>query len=148
LVGAGEVAADIAVIVLGVNDSLRFHGPRRWIHDLDRLVAEIRRRCGPVPVVIAGVPPMHRFPALPAPARQILGWRSARLHRATVAYVAGRADLAYVPLPDEMQTRLENLFCEDGFHPSAAGYALWADLLAGAAVRMLGMPRRGWDDTA
>ncbi|MEA5446681.1 SGNH/GDSL hydrolase family protein [Gammaproteobacteria bacterium AB-CW1] len=81
LESAEDVEADLAVLVLGVNDTLRFHGPRRWRRDLTRLVDALRRRCGPVPVVLAAVPPMQRFPAIPSPTRQVLGLRAHRLKR-------------------------------------------------------------------
>jgi lysophospholipase L1-like esterase len=87
-----------------------------------RLVAAIRAQVGPAPVALAGVPPMHTFPALPQPLRAVLGARARRLDAALARLPARLPALRHVPM------RLDparDLFCEDGFHPSEAGYAIW-----------------------
>ncbi|WP_436493218.1 SGNH/GDSL hydrolase family protein [Actinokineospora sp. HUAS TT18] len=118
--------ADVVVVVLGVNDVIEFHSAARWTRDLLRLVVDLRRRHGRI--VLAGVPPMDRFPALPRPMRTVLGLRSAELD-AAAARIADRVPgVAHVPLPAELLDG--DLFCADRFHPSERGYALWADGLA------------------
>ncbi|HEU4561714.1 MAG TPA: SGNH/GDSL hydrolase family protein, partial [Longimicrobium sp.] len=74
--------ADAVVISLGVNDTLRFRPPVLWARDVARLIAAVRARMGPAPVVLAPVPPMHVFPALPQPLRAVLGARARRLDAA------------------------------------------------------------------
>ena len=64
--------ADVVVVALGVNDVLSIpSGDGSWTRDLAALVGELRARCGRsgLPVVLAAVPPMHHFPALPQPLR-------------------------------------------------------------------------------
>jgi lysophospholipase L1-like esterase len=77
--------ADVVLIALGVNDSIEFHTARRWASDLERLIAAIRVEVGEVPVLLAGVPPLDCFPALPQPLNSVLGARSAALGVASVA---------------------------------------------------------------
>src|SRR5215213_322742 len=77
-----DLRADVAVLALGVNDTLRFHAHARWLRALSALAGAVRERCGPVPVILSGVPPMGRFPALPQPLRATLGVRAALLDRA------------------------------------------------------------------
>ena len=128
--------ADVAVIALGVNDTLRLHSPRRWTRDLRELIEYLRLRCGPAPVVLAAVPPMGRFPGLPQPLRGVLGLRAAVLDRAA-ARLAGQMDAVHhVPLALAPGT-VEHFFCADRFHPSPQGYATWGAELGRAAAAVL-----------
>jgi lysophospholipase L1-like esterase len=83
-----------------------------------------------VRVVLAGVPPVGVFPALPQPLRALLGWRAWWLDRAA-SRSAARAGLVYVPTRLDRTAR--TLFAADGFHPSAAGCAVWGRALVQAA---------------
>lgn len=120
--------ADVAVVVLGVNDVIEFHSAARWTRDLLRLLIDLRAAHGRI--VLAGVPPMARFPALPRPLRSVLGLRAAELDAAAARVARRLPGVAHVPLPHELIDG--HLFCADRFHPSEAGYALWADGLADA----------------
>jgi len=119
--------ADAVVLSLGVNDTLRFRPPPLWARDVARLIAAVRERVGPAPVLLAPVPPMHAFPALPQPLRAVLGARARRLDAALARLPARVAGVAHAglwvhPAPD--------LFCADGFHPSEGGYAVIGQRLA------------------
>ncbi|MBC6446903.1 GDSL-type esterase/lipase family protein [Actinokineospora xionganensis] len=120
--------ADVVVVVLGVNDVIEFHTAARWTRDLLRLLIDLRARHGRT--VLAGVPPMARFPALPRPLRSVLGLRAAELDAAAARIARRVPGVAHVPLPHELIDG--DLFCVDRFHPSESGYALWADGLADA----------------
>jgi lysophospholipase L1-like esterase len=120
--------ADVVVVVLGVNDVIEFHSATRWTRDLLRLLIDLRATHGRI--VLAGVPPMARFPALPRPLRSVLGLRAAELDAAAARIARRVPGVAHVPLPHELIDG--DLFCADRFHPSEAGYALWADGLADA----------------
>lgn len=130
----GSAHADAVVIALGVNDTLRFRAPSRWMRDVERLVAAVRGRVGPAPVVLAGVPPMQCFPALPQPLRAVLGARSRRLDAALARVPARIASAAHVPMRTDLGA---HFFCPDGFHPSEAGYAVWGERLAAEVARLL-----------
>ncbi|RSD25735.1 SGNH/GDSL hydrolase family protein [Amycolatopsis eburnea] len=119
--------ADLVVIALGVNDTIELRSAPAYRRDLLALVVELRRRLGPVRVVLAGVPPMSRFPALPRPLRDVLSARSTALDAAAAA-------LARVPgvthLPMDPALLDPAAFASDRFHPGPAGYARWAQTLA------------------
>jgi lysophospholipase L1-like esterase len=137
LAPAADVVADVVVVALGVNDTLRLHAPARWTADLRRLIEDVRARCGRVPVILASVPPMGRFPGLPQPLRGVLGLRATVLDRAA-ARLAGELEAVHhipVPLPPEEVARF---FCADRFHPSPHGYARWGAALGRAAAPALG----------
>lgn len=116
---------DVALIVMGVNDTTRFTGLRRWRARMADLITAVQARCiGPV--VVAGVPPMGRFSALPQPLRAWVGLRAALLD-GEVARVAAERAVLYAPVPALVEPRH---LARDGYHPSVDGCAAWAELLA------------------
>lgn len=124
--------ADLAVVALGVNDVLAFRTPTKWIQDLAALVLALRERSGDIPVLLAGVPPVERFTALPQPLRNCLGRRARILDGKARGLVSRLPGLCHcrTPLP-----RPEHL-AADGFHPSPAGYSGWAWVLAHALTTL------------
>ena len=121
--------ADVVLIALGVNDSIEFHTARRWASDIERLIVAIRGEVGDALVLLAGVPPLDHFPALPQPLSFVLGARSASLGEASVGIAEKMKRVVHVPFQIE-KGRSRRLFCSDGFHPSELGYSLWAEQLA------------------
>ncbi|MGW4521658.1 SGNH/GDSL hydrolase family protein [Amycolatopsis sp. NPDC004378] len=119
--------ADLVVIALGVNDTIELRTAAGYRRDLLSLVVELRRRLGPVDVVLAGVPPMARFPALPRPLRDVLSARSAALDEAAAA-LARVPGVRHVPMDPALLD--PTAFASDNFHPGPAGYARWAHNLA------------------
>jgi lysophospholipase L1-like esterase len=131
---------DVLVIVLGVNDVLRLTSSSRWAMDKSLLIAAVRDYCGNIPVVLAGVPQMNHFPALPNPLRFVLGSRSSRLDAVSRRLADSMDSVLYsgVDLKDR-----RDLFCVDGFHPSEAGYEIWGERLAVAVAPLFGNNGRG-----
>lgn len=121
--------ADLVVIALGVNDTIELRSAAGYRRDLLALVVDLRRRLGPVGVVLAGVPPMSRFPSLPRPLRDVLAARSAALDAAAAA-VARVPGVTHVPMAPGLLDPAA--FAPDRFHPGPAGYARWAQTLADA----------------
>jgi len=121
--------ADLLLVVFGVNDVLEHTRSARYARGLQALIEALRERVGNAPVLIAAAPPMDRFPSLPRPLNAYLGARAALLNGATRRLAVGRA-AQVAPLVGIEPA----LFATDGFHPSAAGYAVWAESLARAAI--------------
>ncbi|GAB3584206.1 SGNH/GDSL hydrolase family protein [Amycolatopsis endophytica] len=122
--------ADLVVVALGVNDTIEMRSANRYRRDLLALVVAVRRALGPVPVLLAGVPPLGAFPSLPQPLRLVLGLRGAALD-ASAAALAALPGVTYCAVPREVVN--PDLFAADGFHPGPAGYRRWAEKLAEAA---------------
>jgi lysophospholipase L1-like esterase len=121
--------ADLVVVALGVNDTIELRTAAGYRRDLLELVIELRRRLGPVDVLLAGVPPMSRFPALPRPLRDVLAVRSTALD-AAAASLAKISGVRHLPMDPALLDPAA--FASDRFHPGPAGYARWAQTLAGA----------------
>lgn len=130
LVEACANRADIVVIALGVNDTIGLHGSGRYRRDLLRLIGALRAQLGQVTVLLAGVPPMDRFPNLPQPLRAVLGLRS-RMLDAAAAEMAALPGVTHAPVPSGLLSA--GAFAADGFHPGPAGYRAWGRQLADLA---------------
>jgi lysophospholipase L1-like esterase len=125
-------ASDIALVVLGVNDTLRLTSPSAWRRTVGAIVAELRAVQGADGLVLlAGVPDLGAFTGLPRPLRTVLGEQSRELDRELVD-LAGGAGVRHVPTP--ALDGLEAPFASDDFHPSAAAYRVWAGRLAEVAT--------------
>jgi lysophospholipase L1-like esterase len=126
--------ADVVVIALGVNDSIGLTTASRWATDIERLVHAVRALVGDRLVVLAGVPPLNLFPALPKPLSFVLGARASRLDKAAATRARTLSQVVYVPFQLEKN---EAMFCTDGFHPSELGYKMWGEQLGRIAAAQL-----------
>lgn len=129
-----SIAFDMAVIALGVNNVLRFHRPARFQREMSVLLSNLRSQMGPIPIVLAAVPEVGRFPILPQPLRSGLGLR-ARAYNIAMARISKK--FSQVTL---VTTRFEGgseLLCEDNFHPSILGYSQWGTHLGHTIASLL-----------
>lgn len=125
---------DVALLSLGVNDVTAGMGSRRFTAaqvEIARLLAD---RFGVRLVLLTAVPPMQHMTALPRPLRDVLGLRAARFNAELRAAVAGMPGVQ-VLTPDMPFT--PDMLAEDGFHPAAPAYRLWAKAAVGAMDQSL-----------
>lgn len=117
-------AADIAVIVTGVNDVVDQVSSQRAMRARERIADGLRNRAGVRHVVFCPLPPVHRFPALPQPLRWMAGADARRHNRALREWVDARAattgDVSRAPL-DDLQLG-SSAMASDGFHPGKPAY--------------------------
>ena len=119
--------ADVALIVLGVNDVTRSSTVSKWLKDNATLRMLLRDRTRATRLYVTQIPPLGEFPLLPQPLRWVLGRRAIRFDAALKHAISTEADTAYAPLP----ARLEAAdMAEDGFHPGPVIYATWAKEMA------------------
>jgi lysophospholipase L1-like esterase len=127
---AGGWRPDVVVVLIGVNDLKNLRRLRDWDHDVPALLAAITATTGGAPVVVAGMAPVSRFPALPQPMRAAMALRA----RAMDHVLRQAAGDRHVPVDPAMTGA--GFFAEDGFHhPSSRGYRAWAGSLAGPVAR-------------
>jgi lysophospholipase L1-like esterase len=124
---------DLVFVSMGINDLLEFRGLRAWRRDLTTLVRALPGR-----VVLAGMPPLHRFPSLPQPLRWVFAAR-ARLMDAVMAQVATATGAVHAPVHADDVT--PEFFAADRFHPSAHGCRALARELV-SALRLAAEPPR------
>jgi len=134
---AEALDADLVVLSAGTNDALRLRRPAAWRADVTVLVDALRERLGrPVPVLLVGIPPVHRFGSLPRLIRWSIGGYAMLLDRQLARLSAAAPDLCHLratPLPTDTSA----FFAIDRFHPSPMGYRAWASLLAASAAPFL-----------
>jgi lysophospholipase L1-like esterase len=118
---------DAAVIMIGANDITALNGIGASTR---RLGAAVRRlRSSGAVVVVGTCPDFGMITAIPQPLRMAARTRGLHLARAQAGAVRAAGGhpvpLADLPAPEFRKTP-ELLFSADGYHPSAAGYALAA----------------------
>lgn len=128
---------DLVVVLLGVNDTTHLSSLKRWQASLQQIVHSLQHHAQTTAdrVVFSGVPPLQHFTALPWLFRRLLGLRAAMLDRA-MRESAAATGAQYLALDMDFAA---HLMAVDGYHPSAAGYRLWADnLLLGIRLQPQG----------
>ncbi len=119
--------AEIAVVVLGVNDVVEQVPSHRAVVHRAALADRLLGDHGVRHVVFAPLPPMHRFPLLPQPLRFVAG-RDARRHDDAMArWAATRGDVSHVPIAFELSPAA---MAADGFHPGEPVYRACGEALA------------------
>jgi len=121
---------DLVLIEIGANDAT--HATRitsvrtKMEKSLDALIAT------GATVVVAGPPDMGTSRAFAEPLRSLSGFNGRRVGRAIEAAAAARR-LSFIELAQATAKYFEDEpqrhYGSDGFHPSAAGYARWADAM-------------------
>jgi len=119
--------ADVAVVILGVNDVVDQVPSARAVAAREAIANRLRNAHGVAHVVFAPLPPVHRFPGLPQPLRWVAG-ADARRHDAAVAHwAAGRVDVSHVPIVVPLD---RGVMADDGFHPGEPVYRVCGLALA------------------
>ena len=126
--------ADLVVIVIGANDATRRTPLRRFRRDLRSLLAEVRDGASHAEVVLAGVP-VFRGALRQVEPLMVLTDQYGRLLRRAQREEARAAGVAFADLARDATPRMRlrrDVLSTDNFHPSAAGYQIWAEVIAAA----------------
>jgi lysophospholipase L1-like esterase len=132
---------DVAVILVGANDAVTLRPPRQAAA---HLAAAVRRlRDAGVAVVVGTCPDLGAARAIAPPLRQLVGQYGRRVAQAQAEAVTQAGGV-----PVDLAERTGAVFradagtlCEDGYHPSADGYRVWAHALLPAVADAAGVPR-------
>lgn len=125
---AGDWRPDLVVVCVGVNDLKNLRSLRAWDRDVAALLAAIEDTTPESAVMVCGMAPVSRFPALPQPMRAVMALR-ARAMDHSLSRLAGRR---HAPVSAALIS--DGFFATDGFHPSSRGYQAWAEAIAGPAT--------------
>ena len=126
---------DIAVIIIGGNDATHLTPLDDVGRDLEEAVRRLRE--GGIGVVVATCPEMGA-PNFARPLRDIVSWRgrgvAAKSERAATRAGGLTVDLLHEAGP-VFRRDPQRLHSSDEFHPSAAGYRVWADAIVPVVKR-------------
>ncbi|WP_328475242.1 SGNH/GDSL hydrolase family protein [Actinoplanes sp. NBC_00393] len=118
---------DLIVLLAGANDVMAGRTPAQWNDELTAILTDLTARAGHV--VVAGIPPFSKFPALPAALARYLGERAGALDEVSQRICAQNPDrTTFISSPAGQPP--PEFFGSDRFHPSALGYRLWAEDVA------------------
>jgi lysophospholipase L1-like esterase len=126
--------ADVVAIVIGSNDATHRTSPGRFRASLRAVLDGVRDVAPSARVVLAGIP-AFRGALRGIEPLIFLADQYARLLRPISRDEAARAGAAYADLAREVPPRIRgrtDVLSRDRFHPSAVGYAAWADVIADA----------------
>jgi lysophospholipase L1-like esterase len=127
LASSAHFEADVAVVVLGVNDVVDQVPSHRAIDARSGIANRLRNAHGVAHVVFAPLPPVQHFPALPQPLRWVAGQDARRHDDAVAAWARTRDDVSHVPIDLPLNT---SLMADDGFHPGEPVYRICGTALA------------------
>lgn len=128
----GQVrAADVAVVVCGVNDITQEQGLAFALRQRQHIADWLRAHAGVRDVLFPALPEMELFPALPQPLAFYAGHAARRNNRAQARWAAPQRAVTHVPMDGVAHP---GLFCPDGFHPAPPLYARVAERLAEAII--------------
>lgn len=116
---------NVAVLLAGANDVMTRRSPGEWRDDLSAIVDGLAERADYV--VIVGIPPFTLVPAMPASLGHYLSERATALDEVSRQICAGCACATWVTMTGVPPA---GFFSPDRFHPSGAGYQLWAEAVA------------------
>jgi lysophospholipase L1-like esterase len=116
---------DLAVVMVGWNDTLRLRAGSEFSRALAHLLDRLRAASPDARLVVVAVPRFERFDSLPNPLRWALG-RHARDLRRRAERVARARSAIVAPGFDGRSV------ASDRFHPDAAGYRALAEGIADA----------------
>lgn len=136
---ANEIATvdrdlDAVVIVLGPPDVLFGTTATEWTTALHQIIETVRRGPNPdCPVIIAAVPPMYRFRAMPRFVQRLLALQITRLNRASLAAADAVPGVSYVAFPP---LDMCSSFIQDSLNWKSI-HSLWGKQLGAVASREL-----------
>ena len=126
---------DLVLIAVGANDTIHFTGRGEFRRAYEAMV---RGLPAGVPVVLLGVPDMGSVARFAQPLRAMAGRRGRHLD-VEVRRVAAATGAVYVDIAGQTGPAFRRdprrYFSADGFHPSDAGYRLWADAVLKVLTR-------------
>ena len=119
--------ADLAVVMLGVNDVTHRVPLQRALRHRGELARWLQDRIGVRHVMFCALPPMQFFPALPQPLAWYAGRHVARVNREQALWAKAQNGVTHATMDGVMEF---GAFAEDGFHPGPRLYAAIARRLA------------------
>lgn len=118
---------DVAVTSLGVNDVTARRPLALWLEQQQELAALLRTKFQVRRIVLSGLPPVHKFPALPQPLRWYVGKEVRRFDQALCGWAQTQPDCDYVNLNLDFDQRW---LAHDKFHPGPPIYQHWGSAVA------------------
>ncbi len=115
---------DVVLVSIGANDAKNMVSPRRPATAIDIVVDRLHTDFPSASIIVSSLPAFHLFRSLPQPLRSVMAGNGQAIERRVRPRIEQR-DYAMMLTPPPHYPA--HFFAEDGFHPSAEGYAIWAE---------------------
>jgi lysophospholipase L1-like esterase len=132
-------AADVAVVLTGVNDIIEQVPTRRAVQQRAELADWLLAEGRAAHVVFAPLPPVHRFPLLPEPLRRVMGHDARRHDDALARWAATRRDVSHLCIEFDLSPAA---MAVDGFHPGEPVYRVCGEALADHIATLISEGKR------
>ncbi len=126
--------ADVAVIIVGVNDLTNDIPLSRAMRCRAQMVHWLRAHASTRHVLFTSMPEMHRFPLIPAPLAWYAGMHAQRNNRMQKRLMTGLPGGGHVDLTGLMRAEW---MARDGYHPAPPLYAKVAHRIADTIVPLV-----------
>jgi lysophospholipase L1-like esterase len=124
----------VVTLLIGTNDIRNFGLLADFRSNVEKIVREAK--APGTSVIVLGVPNLDNPALVIPPYRWYFAWQRARFNTALQEICAtGACTFVSLAPADTNFTKDGPLYSPDKFHPSALGYALWADLIYAATHR-------------
>ena len=128
-----EENPDLILVALGGNDVFELSSPKKWRRNMSKLLGTLREKHPNTTILLANVPMVRDFIAMPNPLRYVLS-RLAKLHHFNLQDLAANVENVYYY--DDIK-RVTDDFFSDGIHPSSYGYDIWAESMVEFLLKSL-----------
>lgn len=125
---------DVILLSVGVNDVLKMERSGRYRRQLLKLLRDLRSHSPDAVLAYLGLPPLGEFPKLRRPLRWVVGYR-VRKFDAVARHALARVH-GVVHIPMQFSPR-EDMFSDDGLHPSETSQRRLAKVIAGVLTPRL-----------
>jgi lysophospholipase L1-like esterase len=129
--------ADLVFLSIGVNDLKNLHSSTRFRRELERLLDAVLAAAPRAQVCLLGIPPLDHFPAFPRPLADALGWRGRAFDAIGVEAIRARRRAFRI---ESTEPLVPEMFAADGFHPSPALHAAFAEAVMAALPALVEPP--------
>ncbi len=129
----------LVTLGIGINDLGHGLTPERFAFNYEEIVRRLKTETS-ARVVVTNVPDISFAPVIPASERDATR-RRIELFNEKLEAIARRYELSVVDIYSETHRVIPEhpeFFSDDGFHPSAEGYAYWADTMWPAVKAAIG----------
>lgn len=140
-----ELRPTLVLISVGTNDTTHLTPRPRFRREYAAMLAGLPSSVDTV--VVLGIPDGGAPPRLAQPLRAVAGWRGRRLDADVRRIAARHAKARYVDIAGRtglmFRAQPTAYFAPDRYHPSSAGYGLWAQAVADTLNGAPNGPRGG-----
>jgi lysophospholipase L1-like esterase len=116
--------ADVVVLSAGANDAMSLRSVSEVEEHMMGTISSLHTHHPHAVFIISSLPAFHLFEAIPQPLRGIMAGHAQMIERRMRPLVERLPYALMSPPPPEYP---KDFFAADSFHPSAKGYAIWAE---------------------